>query len=102
MLRNMGMNMTLPTMNNSMGTPLCPIYFYLFQEELMNMATFTVTKRKNKTSTTWQYDVKDPSFKSGKKRKSGICILSDIIENRITKVFLSIYFRTKQNETETF
>ena len=35
------------------------------------MATFTVTKRKNKTSTTWQYDVKDPSFKSGKKRKSG-------------------------------
>ena len=51
------------------------------------MATFTVTKRKNKTSTTWQYDVKDPSFKSGKKRKSGICILSDIIENRITKVF---------------
>ena len=35
------------------------------------MATFTVAKRKNKTSTTWQYDVKDPSFKSGKKRKSG-------------------------------
>ncbi|ARM68333.1 integrase [Staphylococcus virus IME1354_01] len=35
------------------------------------MTTFTVTKRKNKTSTTWQYDVKDPSFKSGKKRKSG-------------------------------
>ena len=35
------------------------------------MATFTVTKRKNKTSTSWQYDVKDPSFKSGKKRKSG-------------------------------
>ena len=35
------------------------------------MATFTVTKRKNKTSTTWQYDVKDPGFKSGKKRKSG-------------------------------
>ncbi len=35
------------------------------------MATFTVTKRKNKTSTTWQYDVKDPNFKSGKKRKSG-------------------------------
>ena len=25
----------------------------------------------------------------------GICILSDIIENRITKVFLSIYFRNK-------
>lgn len=59
------------------------------------MATFTVTKRKNKTSTTWQYDVKDPSFKSGKKRTEGICILSDIIENRITKGFLSIYFRTK-------
>lgn len=35
------------------------------------MATFTVTKRKNKTSTSWQYDVKDSSFKSGKKRKSG-------------------------------
>lgn len=35
------------------------------------MATFTVTKRKNKTSTSWQYDVKDPTFKSGKKRKSG-------------------------------
>ncbi|MCD8872085.1 tyrosine-type recombinase/integrase [Staphylococcus gallinarum] len=35
------------------------------------MATFTVTKRKNKTSTSWQYDVKHPSFKSGKKRKSG-------------------------------
>lgn len=62
------------------------------------MATFTVTKRKNKTSTTWQYDVKDPGFKSGKKRKSGfktkaeattegICILSDIIENCITKGF---------------
>lgn len=35
------------------------------------MATFTITKRKNKTSTSWQYDVKDASFKSGKKRKSG-------------------------------
>lgn len=35
------------------------------------MASFTVTKRKNKTSTSWQYDVKHPSFKSGKKRKSG-------------------------------
>lgn len=35
------------------------------------MATFTVTKRKNKSSTSWQYDVKDTSFKSGKKRKSG-------------------------------
>lgn len=35
------------------------------------MATFTVTKRKNKTSTSWQYDVKHPSFKYGKKRKSG-------------------------------
>ncbi|AVQ34367.1 site-specific integrase [Staphylococcus muscae] len=35
------------------------------------MATFTVTKRKNKNSTSWQYDVKHPSFKSGKKRKSG-------------------------------
>ncbi|HAR6121575.1 TPA: site-specific integrase [Staphylococcus pseudintermedius] len=35
------------------------------------MASFTVTKRKNKTSSSWQYDVKHPSFKSGKKRKSG-------------------------------
>ncbi len=35
------------------------------------MASFTITKRKNKTSTSWQYDVKHPSFKSGKKRKSG-------------------------------
>lgn len=35
------------------------------------MASFTVTKRKNKTSTSWQYDIKHPSFKSGKKRKSG-------------------------------
>ncbi|UXV31924.1 tyrosine-type recombinase/integrase [Mammaliicoccus sciuri] len=35
------------------------------------MASFTVTKRKNKTSVSWQYDVKDKSFKSGKKRKSG-------------------------------
>ncbi|REH94778.1 Arm DNA-binding domain-containing protein, partial [Staphylococcus felis] len=35
------------------------------------MASFTVTKRKNKASTSWQYDVKHPSFKSGKKRKSG-------------------------------
>lgn len=35
------------------------------------MTTFTVTKRKNKTSTSWQYDVKHPSFSSGKKRKSG-------------------------------
>lgn len=35
------------------------------------MASFTITKRKNKTSTTWQYDVKHPTFKSGKKRKSG-------------------------------
>ena len=35
------------------------------------MATFTVTKRKNKTSSSWQYDVKHPSLKSGKKRKSG-------------------------------
>lgn len=30
------------------------------------MATFTVTKRKNKTSSSWQYDVKHPSLKSGK------------------------------------
>lgn len=36
------------------------------------MATFTVTKRKNKTSSSWQYDVKHPSLKSGKKRKSGL------------------------------
>ncbi|MCJ1774644.1 tyrosine-type recombinase/integrase [Mammaliicoccus sciuri] len=35
------------------------------------MASFTVTKRKNKTSVSWQYDVKHKSFKSGKKRKSG-------------------------------
>lgn len=35
------------------------------------MATFTVIKRKNKTSTSCQFDVKHPSFKSGKKRKSG-------------------------------
>lgn len=35
------------------------------------MTSFTVTKRKNKTSTSWQYDVKHKSFKSGKKRKSG-------------------------------
>lgn len=35
------------------------------------MASYTITKRKNKTSTSWQYDVKHPSFKSGKKRKSG-------------------------------
>ncbi|SUK27027.1 putative integrase [Staphylococcus aureus] len=35
------------------------------------MASFTIKKRKNKTSTSWQYDVKHPSFKSGKKRKSG-------------------------------
>lgn len=35
------------------------------------MTSFTVTKRKNKNSTSWQYDVKHPSFKSGKKRKSG-------------------------------
>lgn len=35
------------------------------------MASFTVTKRKNKKSSSWQYDVKHPSFKSGKKRKSG-------------------------------
>ena len=35
------------------------------------MATFTVNKRKNKTSSSWQYDVKHPSLKSGKKRKSG-------------------------------
>lgn len=35
------------------------------------MASFTVTKRKNKTSSSWQYDVKHPSFKSRKKRKSG-------------------------------
>ena len=35
------------------------------------MATFTVTKRKNKKSSSWQYDVKHPSLKSGKKRKSG-------------------------------
>ena len=35
------------------------------------MASFTVTKRKNKTSFSWQYDVKHPTFKSGKKRKSG-------------------------------
>lgn len=67
MLRNMGMNMTLPTMNNFKGSHHCPIYFYLFLGGMINMATFTVTKRKNKTSTTWQYDVKDPGFKSGKK-----------------------------------
>ena len=30
------------------------------------MASFTVTKRKNKNSTRRQYDVKHPSFKSGK------------------------------------
>ena len=30
------------------------------------MASFTITKRKNKNSTSWQYDVKHPSFKSGK------------------------------------
>ncbi|MCS4486770.1 tyrosine-type recombinase/integrase [Staphylococcus americanisciuri] len=35
------------------------------------MTSFTVSKRKNKKSTSWQYDVKHPSFKSGKKRKSG-------------------------------
>ncbi len=35
------------------------------------MASFTVTKRKNKTKSSWQYDVKHPSFKSGKKRTSG-------------------------------
>ncbi|HBE7716753.1 tyrosine-type recombinase/integrase [Staphylococcus aureus] len=35
------------------------------------MASFTITKRKNKATTSWQYDVKHPSFKSGKKRKSG-------------------------------
>ncbi|UMY35755.1 site-specific integrase [Staphylococcus capitis] len=35
------------------------------------MATFTVNKRKNKTSSSWQYDVKHPSLKSGKKRKYG-------------------------------
>ena len=29
------------------------------------MATFTVTKRKNKKSSSWQYDVKHPSLKSG-------------------------------------
>ena len=38
---------------------------------MSEMASFTVTKRKNKNSTSWQYDVKHPSFKSGKKRKSG-------------------------------
>lgn len=41
------------------------------------MATFTVTKRKNKTSTSWQYDVKHSSFKSGKKRKSGFKIKAE-------------------------
>ncbi|TDM39846.1 site-specific integrase [Macrococcoides goetzii] len=35
------------------------------------MATFTVYKRTNKTGFTWQYDIKDKSFKSGKKRKAG-------------------------------
>ena len=30
------------------------------------MATFTVNKRKNKTSSSWQYDVKHPSLKSGR------------------------------------
>ncbi|PTI20924.1 tyrosine-type recombinase/integrase [Staphylococcus warneri] len=35
------------------------------------MASFTVTKRKNKSSTSWQFDVKHPTLKSGKKRKAG-------------------------------
>ncbi|WP_294583013.1 site-specific integrase [uncultured Staphylococcus sp.] len=35
------------------------------------MTSFTVSKRKNKKSSSWQYDVKHPSFKSGKKRKAG-------------------------------
>ena len=30
MLRNMGMNMTLPTMNNFKGSGGCPIYFLSF------------------------------------------------------------------------
>ena len=56
--------------NNFKGSPYCPLYFFVFLGGIVNMATFTVTKRKNKTSTSWQYDVKDSSFKSGKKRKS--------------------------------
>lgn len=35
------------------------------------MTSFTITKRQNKTSTSWQYDVNHPSFKSGRKRNSG-------------------------------
>ena len=57
--------------NNFTGSQPTLIIFLLFLGGTINMATFTVTKRKNKTSTTWQYDVKDPGFKSGKKRKSG-------------------------------
>ncbi|MCE4957681.1 tyrosine-type recombinase/integrase [Macrococcoides caseolyticum] len=35
------------------------------------MATYTVYKRQNKNGFSWQYDIKDKSFKNGKKRKSG-------------------------------
>lgn len=38
---------------------------------MSNTTTFTVTKLQNKTSTSWQYDVKDSRFNSGKKRKYG-------------------------------
>ncbi|MBI5971842.1 tyrosine-type recombinase/integrase [Staphylococcus caledonicus] len=35
------------------------------------MTSFSVTKRKNKPSSSWHHDVKHPYFKSGKKCKSG-------------------------------
>ncbi|MCU7557294.1 tyrosine-type recombinase/integrase [Macrococcus capreoli] len=35
------------------------------------MATYTVYKRENKNGFSWQYDIKDKSFKNGKKRKAG-------------------------------
>lgn len=41
------------------------------------MTSFTVTKRQNKTGFSWQYDVKHPTFKSGKKRKSGFKTKAD-------------------------
>lgn len=41
------------------------------------MATFTVYKRTNKSGFSWQYDVKDPSFKNGKKRKAGFKTKAD-------------------------
>lgn len=65
------------------------------------MASFTVTKRKNKTSTTWQYDVKDSSFKSGKKRKSGFKTKAEAI-NAAQQLIRDLEDGNKIEDNKTF